>query len=200
MKFRILLFLLPLLSGSCAFHTGMMTGNASLSADNFKIIRQAHGYAYTTHVLGIGGNGKSGLVAEARNNLYQNYPLKPGQALANVTVDFKRTWAFIFFTTQVYITADIVDFSLNRSSTEDSVQSADPTLRSEGKEIDALDAVTSKDGYHLNDEVLFKKNFRTYTGKIIGFKGQEALIEYAGENGEKATVFRGLEFIRKKNR
>ena len=108
------LIIIPLISlffASCAIHTGMMTGNASLSHPNFKIVDVAVGTASTTKVFGIGGLKSDALVLQAKKNLFNKYPLKKGQALANVTVDFKRSAYFIVYTTKVTISADIVDFN-----------------------------------------------------------------------------------------
>lgn len=95
---------------SCAFHNGIMNSSASLSANNFKIVKFATGSSGTTKVLGIGGLSKDALVADAKKDLLQNNPLKDGQALANVTVDFKNTYLLIVITTKVTVTADIVEF------------------------------------------------------------------------------------------
>jgi len=88
------ILLIALLS-SCASHVGVMTGNASISDANFNVIGLAVGSAKTQHIMGIGGLGKDALILEAKRNLYLKYPLKKGQALANVTVDIKRS-AFPF--------------------------------------------------------------------------------------------------------
>jgi len=95
---------------SCAMHTGIMSGNASLSSNNFKTIKCAIGSAGTTKILGIGGLGKQALVYEAKKDLLQNFPLKDGQALANVTVDFKTSFLLIVVTEKVTVTADIIEF------------------------------------------------------------------------------------------
>ena len=95
---------------SCAVHTGMMTGNASLSSNNFKTVKMASGTSKATKFFGLGGLGKDALVLEAKKDLLQNSPLKEGQALANVTVDFKNSFIFIVATEKVTVTADIVEF------------------------------------------------------------------------------------------
>jgi hypothetical protein len=95
---------------SCAFHTGVMNNSVQLNQNNFKYVRNATGVAKTTKIIGIGGNEKQALVAEAKKDLLDNYPLKDGQALANIVVDFK-TSIFLFLTeTKVTVTADIVEF------------------------------------------------------------------------------------------
>ncbi len=95
---------------SCAIHSGMMTGNAAISDGNFKVVKVATGTAKATKVFGLGGLGKDALVFEAKKNLLTNYPLKEGQALANVTVDFKNSFIIIINVEKVTVTADIVEF------------------------------------------------------------------------------------------
>lgn len=95
---------------SCATHWGMMTGNASLSSNNFKMIKIASGTASTTKIFGIGGLAKDALVLSAKKDMLQNNPLKEGQALANVTVDIKNSIIFFVMTEKVTVTADIIEF------------------------------------------------------------------------------------------
>ncbi|RYM36084.1 hypothetical protein ERX46_03560 [Brumimicrobium glaciale] len=59
----------------------------------------------------MGGVATDALVLEAKRNLYKNYPLAPGQALANVSVDFKRSFFPIISKAKVVISADIIDFN-----------------------------------------------------------------------------------------
>lgn len=94
----------------CAVHNGFMSDSVSLSKNNFKMVRYAEGTASTTKFFGLGGLAKNALVAEAKKDLMQNYPLKDGQALANVTVDFKNSFVFFIMKTKVTVTADIVEF------------------------------------------------------------------------------------------
>jgi hypothetical protein len=103
-------FLVSLLLTSCAFHYGNITSSASLSANNFRIVKLAKGEATATRVFGLGGLGKEALVAEAKADLLQNYPLKDGQVLANITVDFKNSFVFFINTTKATVTADIIEF------------------------------------------------------------------------------------------
>ena len=89
LKLIIAIAIVSFLSTSCATHLGMMTGNASLSSNNFKVVKIAAGHAKTTRIFGLGGLGKDALVLDAKKDLLQNNPLRDGQALSNVTVDFK---------------------------------------------------------------------------------------------------------------
>ncbi len=87
------LFGLVLLS-SCAYHGGMMTGNAELNS-NSEIVNFAIGQSEAVHVFGIGGLDSKTLVKDAKEDLYSRYPLKKGQAYANLVVDFRQAFYFI---------------------------------------------------------------------------------------------------------
>lgn len=95
---------------SCAIHVGTITGDASISTNNFKMVRMAEGTATTTKIFGLGGLGKDALVNEAKKDLLQNNPLKDGQALANVTLDFKNSYVLFVNKQKVTVSADIVEF------------------------------------------------------------------------------------------
>lgn len=108
--YSLIILLSGTLLSSCAFHSGNMTGNASLNARNFEIKTIVMGTAKTSHVFGIGGLKKQALVYEAKKDLYRSYPLSEGEAFANISVDFKRSYFFIVNTTVATITADVVEF------------------------------------------------------------------------------------------
>ncbi len=93
-----------------------MTGNASLSHPNFEYVSTVFGSSGTTKILGIGGLGSEGLIAEARENLMRNAGLRDGEALANVSVDVVRGYYLLVLTEKVLITAHKVRF-LNEDST-----------------------------------------------------------------------------------
>jgi hypothetical protein len=109
-KLFIAALIVIITASSCAMHWGMMTGNASLSANNFKIVKMVTGTSKTTKFLGIGGLGKEGLVLEAKKDMLMNNPLKDGQALSNVTVDIKTSYLILVVTEKATVTADIVEF------------------------------------------------------------------------------------------
>lgn len=110
LKLFIAIAIIVFATTSCATHWGMMTGNASLSSNNFKITKIATGSATATKIFGIGGLGKDALVLDAKKNLLQNYPLRDGQALANVTIDIKTSFIFFVIKEKATVTADIVEF------------------------------------------------------------------------------------------
>ena len=98
------------LFSSCATHWGTMSGSASLASNNFKVVKMASGTASSSKIFGFGGMAQDALVLEAKKDMMQNYPLKEGQALANVTVDFKNSVMLFVNTEKVTVTADIVEF------------------------------------------------------------------------------------------
>lgn len=109
--FKLFLFsTMAFFINGCAFHSGIVNSSTSLSSNNFTVVKYATGTAQTTHVLGIGGLTKQALVAEAKSVLLANNPLKKGQALANLSVDFKTTFLLLVVVTKVTVTADIVQF------------------------------------------------------------------------------------------
>lgn len=110
LKLFIAIAVIAVATSSCASHWGMMSGNASLSSNNFKITKIATGTATATKIFGLGGLAKNALVYEAKKDLMENNPLKDGQALANVTVDIKTSIIFFVITERATVTADIVEF------------------------------------------------------------------------------------------
>jgi hypothetical protein len=108
MKIAISILTLSILLSSCAYHIGVINSNPNYSSTNYELTRLAVATASTNKLLGIGGLKKDALVLEAKKNLYAAYPLKKGQSYANMTVDFKNTFIFIYTSTMVTISADIV--------------------------------------------------------------------------------------------
>ncbi|MFP4471548.1 MAG: DUF6567 family protein [Bacteroidales bacterium] len=101
---------MAVLFSSCAVHNGIGMSNASLSENNFKIVKFAKGDVATTKIFGLGGLSKNAMVAEAKQELLADYPLQEGQALANMTVDWKIGFYFFVVVTKCTVTADIVQF------------------------------------------------------------------------------------------
>lgn len=100
-----------LISGCASLFTGFMNDSASLGSKNFSYVKTAQGEAEATYVLGFGGMKKKALAAEAKSDLTGKNPLRDGQALANVIIDYNNTIYFgVVIKTKVIITADIVEF------------------------------------------------------------------------------------------
>ncbi len=104
-------FLTIYLLSSCATHHGFLSSNAVLINNDFKIIGLGIGESESLKVLGFGGLKKDALVFDAKNDLYKKVELKQGQALTNITVDFKHEFYFIYSKTKVIVTGEIVDFN-----------------------------------------------------------------------------------------
>lgn len=88
-----------------------MSGSTALTDGDFRIVNFVSGRAKTTHIFGIGGLKPTALVHEAKKDLYLNFPLEKGQAYANITVDFKRSFFPLVGTTIATVSADLVEFN-----------------------------------------------------------------------------------------
>ena len=110
--FLLLTFMIGALSfTNCALHSGHINGSASLSEANFKYAQTSiSGEASTLKVFGIGGLARKAIVEEAKKNMLKNNPLKPNQALANVTVNWKTGFYLVVQTNKCTVTADVVEF------------------------------------------------------------------------------------------
>jgi uncharacterized protein YxeA len=111
LKSIITIIIGAILLSSCATHMGTFDSSASLTTANFKYVRVVRGEAQTTKVFQIGGLKTNALVAKARQNMFEYYPLKENQAYVNVSVDFKNSYFLLVNKVKVTITADIVEFS-----------------------------------------------------------------------------------------
>lgn len=100
------------LFSSCAFHGGYMANSASLGRANFSYVhRHATGSATASYVFGFGGLAKNALIDEAKQNMLQSTPLADNQALANITVNMKGSYFYVYNTVTCTVTADIVEFN-----------------------------------------------------------------------------------------
>ena len=112
LRICFLLSITIMLTSCAAGLTGSMSNSAALSSNNFDYVqRDLQGMSQATYVLGIGGMKREAIVNEAKIKMLENNPLKNGQTLANVIVDFKYSnFLGIVATTKCYVTADIVEF------------------------------------------------------------------------------------------
>lgn len=93
---------------------GSITSTTTVNSNNTKVINpHVKGVGSATFVFGIGGRfDNSGLVESAKTHLLQRYPLKDGQALANVTLDYNTMIILgIYVKVSCVMTADIVEFN-----------------------------------------------------------------------------------------
>ncbi|MGB6037395.1 MAG: DUF6567 family protein [Cryomorphaceae bacterium] len=170
-------FLGLLLLSSCAFHSGMMTANLPADFDH-EIIAQAEGQATTVHVFGIGGLDHKHLVTDAKKMLYSNYPLKKGEAYANVVVD-QRLFPFLLVNVnQIFVTADIV---ADPSLENDSLQRFFEPINEKGIRM------LSKDGIWIkaNDEVRVVNGQQNEVGRVVRVLGRNKVLVTSPNFGEK---------------
>lgn len=180
MRLSFLIVLIAFIFSSCAFHSGVMTGSASITDANFKYVALAKGTSTTTQVFGIGGLKKKALVFEAKKDLLFNYPLRNGQALANVTVDLKKTFVFIVVKTRVTVTADIVDF--NAEETKPGFDSVILANYQNGIGLGLLDSV-----YIVKKEHIKK-------GQIVGFNDESVSVKYLGDFSASYHTYSSMEY------
>ena len=157
---------------SCSYHMGNIGGGSAAITDaNYSNIDFAYGAAKTVNVLGIGGNQKDALVLEAKRNLYLNYNLKPGQAIGQTTIDFKRTFFFPVLVTKVTLSAEIIDFSedeINQSDMNENFKS----FVNEPKNTQLF----------FGEKVLYFSKGDTIPARFLGIDGANYFIKYFDES------------------
>jgi len=179
-----------LLLNSCAFHSGVMTGNAALSDANFKVVDYAIGTSETFKVFGLGGVATDALVLEAKRNLYENHPLKEGQALANVSVDSKNSYFIIVSKKKILISADIIDFNDDAVSI---LESEHFPMGVENKRDNDL-AISS-------EKVYFEYQGKLKFGKVVGYGQTRVKVLVHNSNNRlriKRIPVKKLFFVNKK--
>lgn len=111
MKIFLALLGVSALAFSCSVHSGVLTG----SNPNTTIKELAIGEASSNYWFGIGGNSQTALVAQAKRDLYETFPISGNESYSNFTVDFKTSFYLIYAKRQVLVTADIVEPAENKS-------------------------------------------------------------------------------------
>lgn len=159
-SFRLVFILfIVLFSSSCAMHNGLISSNAVLVDNQFKIVGLAIGEAESTKILGFGGFKQEAMVFAAKRDLYQHVDLQNGQALTNITVDFKREFYLFASKTKVTVTAEIVDFNEN----------SDPNLANNYH-------VTNRKGIKVGDTVIVRIKNAYQKGIVQNLGIKELLV------------------------
>ena len=172
---------------SCAYHSGVMTGNASLTDGNFQVVKLAVGHARVSHFLGIGGLKTDAIVFEAKQDLLRNYPLKRGQVLANVTVDFKRSYFILVDITKVTLTADVIDFTpINNNLKFDEIN----TLNLHPMDLKPVN-------FSLGDSVIVLREGKPRRALIVGFDENRVESLFKGMDEKFYTRFFELKMVLK---
>ena len=105
--FIILVFMI--MFSSCTTFQGSLS--SSFINRSVKYEDVAMGIAQIDKYFGFGGLSHEAMVFEARRSLIENRPLKPNEAYANYTIDFKNTYIIFIHSIKVIITADVIKFS-----------------------------------------------------------------------------------------
>ncbi len=184
MKHFVFLLSISILFASCAFHNGTMAGNAALSDANFSVVDFVTGHSKTTHVFGIGGLRSDALVLEAKRNLYANHPLKQGQALANVTVDFKRTYIIIALITEVTVSAEVIDFNegaIDRTAETNDEILKNKTLTQNKISVGSIIYIESSEGF--------------IPAKVVSLSKSNVEVRYVNQNDRMVTLTKSLSTV-----
>lgn len=107
------ILIVMILSGCLSMYQGAIQSSTSLHQRNFKTVKTVQGVAIARYFLGVGGFSiRDGLYADAKDNLLKNNPLQEGQALANITTDYKTSMIlYLYASTELTMTADIIEFT-----------------------------------------------------------------------------------------
>lgn len=109
MKKISLIFLLVMILTSCiTIRYGNISSSSIDLSKDYQVYDIANGISKSTSLLGIGEHKRDSMILDAKKNLYLNYPLKSGYSYANFIVDFKTSFFWLFRTTKVTVSADIV--------------------------------------------------------------------------------------------
>lgn len=163
---------------SCSFHYGTSSaGSAMITNENFKI-DFAYGSTKSTKIFGIGAFNREGLVLDAKKNLYKNYPLQPGQALGNMTVDFKTTFVLFVSTTKVTISAELINFSKNAQNYEQTKQNINEfiQLSDDGLAMKTNQINSGTSSFKIGDQVVYEKDSET-NYFVVGAENDLLIIE-----------------------
>ena len=153
-------------------HSGYLSSNAVLVDNNFRIIGLGVGESESIKILGFGGLKKDALVFDAKNDLYKKVELKQGQALTNITVDFKSEFYLLFSKTKVIVTAEIVDFNSNTNGRTDNFY-----------------GLKERNGYKVGELVYVKLNGKYEERIIESLFLKELQIESSNLESDEMTVF-----------
>ncbi len=168
------LFFLPfffLLLSSCAYHMGGFSGNSVDDLKNSELVDIGIGKAKATRIFGIGGLGKEALILEAKKDLYKNYPLRKGQAYANISFDIRNALYLIVTQSKATVSADIISFPDQEGSVSDGYQELFDRIRSV--------EITSVDQILLGDTVLILAANLMEANRVVGIKNSKQTLELA---------------------
>lgn len=184
---KIILPLLLLLGTlySCRYHEGTIASNATITPAS-EIAAFAEGEAQTSLVFGFGGLNTKTLIKDAKENLYRNYPLKKGQAYANMGVDVSRSfYPFVglpvVMINRVVVSADVVN--LDPELLSDELQPFFISLQERWQE--GLEAMTSVSWMQVQDSLLLLQGNSAQKVMLQDIVSQKKAIVSAGDGKMK---------------
>jgi hypothetical protein len=113
-NFRLFFVVVIAIMSSCfSIHKGNIAGSVAINSPNFIYVKQnISGESSATYILGIGGLERESLIAEAKEDLAANHPLKGKQVYANYSTNFKTSiYLGLVIIVKCYLTADVVQFT-----------------------------------------------------------------------------------------
>jgi hypothetical protein len=159
---KLFLFILVILTlTSCVtFHNGNVSSSSYDLEENVRAVGLAYGISSYYTILGMNGHRKDAMIMDAKRNMYEAFPLQPGQAYANYTLDIKSTVFFVGRTVKVTVSADIVEKGVDKIS---------PTKVSE-----KINSFYGSESLKVGEKILFSGS---------GYLSQEAVILKVKRNG-----------------
>lgn len=105
------------LLSACSSSIGLTRNNNNhqtevvLSQKNYKILKYVEGESTARYILGIGGTGKGGMIAKAREKMLKNAGLiGKSRAVINETVEMKTKAVLIYTEVRYIVSAYIIEF------------------------------------------------------------------------------------------
>lgn len=128
--------------------------------------------------MGIGGLNKDALVYEAKIRLYKSINIKQGQALANISVDWRNGFYILFSKTKVTLSADIIEFLNEPTQKEEIVlpQTNDLGTLEVPFNEDVANSLSLED-YQLDENLIGKAKYGFIVGEEVKFKNKSRLIK-----------------------
>jgi len=187
MKSKIIIFLGLLIISSCTFHRGQFANINTQQSEDETWVDIAISRARTVHFLGIGGNRKTVLFADLKNEILFTYKDSLFHSLRNFTLTEKRIYFGSFIKTIYYMTADVYKHSKPRKPYSlEMISMIDTSRHNSAMHQIILPSGIITDGvyaFHTNEKVDFYKYydettgyFQISTGKIISLRNRRALI------------------------
>jgi hypothetical protein len=139
MKYLVFVCLVAIAT-SCATYTGNVSTGSSIDCP---LAYFAQGEAFSVYYFGVGGLAKNTLIAEAKKNLYLNYPLAPGLKYSNFSVDFKNTYVLFYRQTLATVTAEVYNCNPAQANSNTSPVTTKP-----------IERVSTTNGFRIGDTVL----------------------------------------------